>query len=125
MPAAPSPPADLMRYDEGTAGPLDRGSRFRDLPKAIGSLFSTENWANWLRDRTVRWTIATMGIVVFAMLALFATNALGMGALILGAFAVSEDFQAHQIMPDWVSETGLVVLGGVATALGVVLMIVG
>ena len=132
MPAAPSPPADLMRYDEGTAGPLDRGSRFRDLPKAIGSLFSTENWADWLRDRTVRWTIATMGIVVFAMLALFATNALGMilvlvgmGALILGAFAVSEDFQAHQIMPDWVSETGLVVLGGVATALGVVLMIVG
>jgi hypothetical protein len=129
---APPPAAEPARRGEASAAPRRRRMQSDEILATIGSLFSTENWSEWLADRTVRWTIAAMGVVVFAMLALFATNTLGMilvlvgmASLILGAFAVSEDFQAHQIMPDWISETGLVILGGVATAVGVVLMIAG
>lgn len=124
----PQPPA----FEKPTPRQRRRRVAFGDVFESIGAIFDPDNWSDWLADRTIQWTIAAMSVVVFAMLALFATNALGMIlilvgmiALILGAFAVSEDFSAHQMMPDWLSETGLVVVGAVATALGVILMIVG
>lgn len=98
--------------------------------EVIAAVFNTDNWREWLQDTTVRWTIASMGVVLFAMLALFATDTLGMVlvlfgmfALIIAALAASEDINAYRLIPSAVSETGLVAGGVAAMVLGGILIL--
>lgn len=93
-------------------------------------MFNPDNWRDWLQDTTVRWTIASMGVVVFAMLALFATDTLGMilvllgmFALIIAALAVSEDINAYRMIPSAISETGFVIGGAAAMVIGGLLIL--
>jgi hypothetical protein len=122
----------------GAAGDTARSGRVRprinvaEKLEYAGDLFSIDNWREWLQDRTVRWVIAAMGVVLFATLALFAADTLGMMLVLVGmltlivaAFAVSEDFQAHRIMPDWISESGLIIAGAVCMIIGGLLIVIG
>lgn len=91
----------------------------------IKQIFLRENWTGWLSDTTVRWSIASGAVVVFALLALFATNTLGMIlvlfgmiALIVAALAVSDDLSAYSWIPGELSETAIVIAGAVAMVLG-------
>lgn len=115
-------------------GPRERQDRKGLLTRLAGAmeLFSTENWSRWLSDTTVRWSIASFAVVVFALLALFATNTLGMIlvllgmiALIIAALAVSDDLTAYGWVPGNLSETTVVVAGAVAMAIGGVFIFIG
>ncbi len=95
-------------------------------------LFSKDNWSEWLSDTTVRWFIASAGVVLFALLALFATNTLGMilvllgmVALIVAALAVSDDLTAYGWVPGDLSEATVIIAGAIAMTIGGVLIIVG
>ena len=141
-PSRPSEPPDpdhsvsqksIVNAPLSTGGlPTPAGQRVDVAGKlqAIGSVFSIESWREWLQDRTVRWAVASMGVVIFAVLALFAADTtgmilvlMGMVALIVAAFAVSEDLQAYKILPSYLSETGLIVGGTVAMVVGGLLII--
>ena len=98
----------------------------------LQELFFKENWARWLADNTVRWSIASFTVIGFALLALFATNTLGMilvlvgmVALIIAALAVSDDLSAYSWIPGELSETALVVAGAVSMAIGGLLIFIG
>jgi hypothetical protein len=101
-------------------------------PRAIPELFEAENWERWLSDQRTRLWIISSGVLVFALLALFATSTLGMilvlvgmVALILAALAMSEDLSAYRLMPSAISETMLVVIGAAVMALGAFLIVIG
>ena len=122
-------PEQFEVFDAPAAEPVEKRSLGERL-EVIASVFSVENWREWLQDPTVRWTIASMGVVLFAMLALFATNTLGMilvlvgmVALIVAALAVSEDINAYRLIPSAISETGLVIGGAVAMVIGGLLIL--
>lgn len=96
------------------------------------SLLSAENWRTWLSDSSVRWAIASAGVVVFALLALFATNTLGMLLILFGmillivaALVVSDDLSAYSWIPGNISESTVVVVGAAAMAIGGVLILIG
>jgi hypothetical protein len=98
--------------------------------QVITSVFNVDNWREWLQDTTVRWAIASIGVVLFATLALFATDTLGMilvlvgmVSLIIAALAVSEDVNAYRLIPSAISETTLVVGGAVAMVCGALLIV--
>ena len=98
----------------------------------VRAALSIDNWREWLQDPTVRWSIASVGVILFALLALFATNTLGMilvlagmVGLIIAALAVSDDLDAFRLMPNFISETGLVISGAVAMAIGGLLILIG
>lgn len=95
-------------------------------------IFFRENWTRWLSDTTVRWSIASGTVVVFALLALFATNTLGMIlilfgmiALIVAALAVSDDLSAYSWIPGELTETAIVIAGAVAMVIGGLLIALG
>ena len=122
-------PEPIEVFDTPAAEPVEKRSLGERL-EVIASVFSVENWREWLQDPTVRWTIASMGVVLFAMLALFATNTLGMilvlvgmVALIVAALAVSEDINAYRLITSAISETGLVIGGAVAMVIGGLLIL--
>ena len=135
----PPPPAQVVASQPvvQVAAKPDRvrassGSSFAEKLEYVGAVFRVDNWREWLQDRTVRWAIASMGVILFAMMALFATSTLGMVlvlvgmvALIVAALAVSEDLNAYRLVPNAVSETGLVVIGAVAMVLGGILIVLG
>lgn len=98
----------------------------------VPELFDRRNWERWLNDTTVRWAIASVAVIVFALLALFATNTLGMililvgmVALIIAALAVSDDLSAYRVIPDALSETKLVIGGATAMIIGGLLVVIG
>ena len=101
-----------------------------DRLQVLAGVFRVDNWREWLQDATVRWAIASMGVVLFAVLALFATDTLGMIlvlvgmiALIIAALAVSEDINAYRMIPNAISETGLVIGGAAAMLVGGLLIL--
>lgn len=131
---APPVAEPVVESAVGSARSGNRRSRLSlaDKLEYAGDIFSIDNWREWLQDRTVRWVIASMGVILFATLALFVADTLGMIlvlfgmlTLIVAAFAVSEDFQAHRIMPDWLSESGLIIAGAVCMIVGGLLIVVG
>ena len=98
----------------------------------LKELFRRDNWREWLSDSTVRWSIASAGVVIFALLALFATNTLGMVLVLLGmislivaALAVSDDLTAYSWIPGELTETTLVIAGAAAMVIGGVFIIIG
>lgn len=128
-PVDPVDPEPVEALDSPAAEPENKPT-LRERVQVIASVFSTDNWREWLQDSTVRWSIATMGVVIFAMLALFATDTLGMilvlfgmFALIIAALAVSEDINAYRLIPSAISETGLVVGGAAAMVVGGLLIL--
>ena len=113
------------REKSDPVNPADRMAR-------VGTILKRETWEGWLRDRTVRWSIASAGVVIFALLALFATNTLGMilillgmVALIVAALAVSDDLDAYQLIPSAISEAALIIAGAVAMGLGALFVVIG
>lgn len=99
----------------------------RQTPK----LFNSDNWRSWLQDRLVRWSIASIGVIILALLVLFATNTvgmilvlLGMLALIIAALAVSDDLSAYRAVPDALTETTLVMVGAAAMVVGALLIFI-
>ncbi|MDJ0923241.1 MAG: hypothetical protein QNJ77_01660 [Acidimicrobiia bacterium] len=118
-----------------TGAPQERKSLSDVLGMTLAGVraaLSIDNWREWLQDPTVRWSIASVGVILFALLALFATNTLGMilvlagmVGLIIAALAVSDDLDAFRLMPNFISETGLVISGAVAMAIGGLLILIG
>jgi hypothetical protein len=111
--------------------PRDPVSR-EDRLARVRTLSDRDNWQGWLRDRSVRWSIASAGVIILALLALFATNTLGMILILLGmvglivaALAVSDDLSAYQIIPSAISETALIIAGAAAMGLGILFVVVG
>ena len=128
-PQASPDPEPVEVFDAPVDEPEEKPSLGERL-KVIAQVFNVDNWRDWLQDTTVRWTIASMGVVLFAMLALFATNTLGMilvlvgmVSLIIAALAVSEDINAYRLIPNAISETGLVIGGALALVLGGLLVL--
>ena len=122
-------PEPIEVLDAPAVEPVEKSSLAERL-EIVTALFSVDNWREWLQDTTVRWVIASMGVILFATLALFATNTLGMilvlagmVSLIVAALAVSEDINAYRMIPSAISETGLVIGGAVAMVLGGVLIL--
>jgi hypothetical protein len=98
----------------------------------IKEIFLRENWTRWLSDTAVRWSIASGGVVVFALMALFATNTLGMIlvlfgmiALIVAALAVSDDLSAYSWVPGELSESALIIAGAASMVIGGLLIAFG
>lgn len=94
-------------------------------------LFNPDNWRGWLQDRLVRWSIASIGVIILALLVLFATNTvgmilvlLGMLALIIAALAVSDDLSAYRAIPNALTETTLVMVGAAAMVVGALLILI-
>ena len=117
------------------AQPIKRHKRdrisFAEIADSARELFDRGNWDRWLNDSTVRWSIASVTVIVVALMALFATNTLGMilillgmVALIVAALAVSEDLSAYRIIPNAVTETSLVIGGAAAMIVGGLLILV-
>lgn len=129
---APSAPRRRTRQrQKKTREPREQVS-LADRLAWVPELFSRENWERWLNDSTVRWAIASAAVIVFALLALFATNTLGMilillgmVALIVAALAVSDDLSAYRVIPDALSETKLVIGGAAAMIIGGLLILIG
>jgi len=112
--------------------PQKPGREPRDIVGAATRLFQRETWQTWLSDRLVRWVIASVSVMIVALLALFATSSLGMilvllgmVALVIAALAVSEDLNAVSWVPADISETALVVIGAVAMVIGALLITFG
>lgn len=108
------------------------GREPRDILGAMARFFDRGRWREWLSDRLVRWVIASVTVIVVALLALFATGSLGMilvllgmVALVIAALAVSEDLTAVSWIPGDLSETTLVVIGAVAMLIGGGLIVLG
>jgi hypothetical protein len=130
----PQPSADPEPIEEFDA-PAEKAAEHPSLAeriRVIASVFQVDSWRDWLQDTTVRWTIASMGVVLFAVLALFATSTLGMilvlggmVSLIVAALAVSEDINAYRLIPSAISETGLVAGGAIAMVIGGLLVVLG
>ncbi|MCP4303809.1 MAG: hypothetical protein GY788_02805 [bacterium] len=125
--AGPKPSAEAKRPKAAKEGP----SPLARLA-GIKEIFFRENWTRWLSDNTVRWAIASGAVVLFALMALFATNTLGMilvlfgmVALIVAALAVSDDLSAYSWVPGELSETGLVIAGAIAMVIGGLLIALG
>ncbi|MCP4968616.1 MAG: hypothetical protein GY926_25720 [bacterium] len=125
--AGPKPSAEAIQPKAAKEGP----SPLARLA-GIKEIFFRENWTRWLSDNTVRWAIASGAVVLFALMALFATNTLGMIlvlvgmiALIIAALAVSDDLSAYSWVPDQLSETGLVIAGAIAMVIGGLLIALG
>jgi len=103
-----------------------------DRARTLAKLFDRELWKGWLQDRVVRWSIASAGVIILALMALFATDSLGMilvllgmVALIVAALAVIDDLSAYRVIPDALSETQLVIVGAVAMVVGGLLIVIG
>lgn len=120
--------------EQSLQAPKQRKDRTSLLTKLGGlkEVFRRDNWREWLSDSTVRWSIASAGVVIFALLALFATNTLGMVlvllgmiALIVAALAVSDDLTAYSWIPGELTETMLVIAGAAAMVIGGVFIIIG
>lgn len=112
--------------------PQKPGREPRDIVGSLARLLHRETWQTWLSDRLVRWVIASVSVIIVALLALFATSSLGMilvllgmVALVIAALAVSEDLNAVSWVPADISETALVVMGAVAMVIGAVLITFG
>jgi hypothetical protein len=93
-------------------------------------VFDTDNLRSWLQDRLVRWTIASFGVMILALLVLLAANTLGMilvligmVALIIAALAVSDDLSAYRVIPNALNETTMVIAGAAAMAIGALLIL--
>lgn len=109
--------------------------RIRNAMERIRSarvLFDKDNWETWLQDRLVRWSIACGGVIILALLVLFAANTLGMilvlvgmVALIIAALAVSDDLSAYRAIPNALNETTMVIAGASAMAIGALLILIG
>jgi len=112
--------------------PDRREQRRTGLADTIRTLLDRDTWRNWLSDRVVRWVIASVAVIIVALLALFATNSLGMILVLAGmvilvivALAVSEDLTAYSWMPGNISETTLIIVGVIAMAVGGLLILIG
>ncbi len=128
-PVEPADPEPIEVFDAPTPEVVDKPSVGERL-EVLAGVFKVDNWREWLQDPTVRWVIASMGVVLFALLALFATDTLGMilvllgmVALIIAALAVSEDINAYRMIPNAISETGLVIGGAAAMLVGGLLIL--
>ena len=128
-PVEHSEPDPIEIVDVAAAEPVEKPNLL-DRLRAVASVFNADNWREWLQDPAVRWTMASMGVVVFAMLALFATDTLGMllvlvgmVALIVAALAASEDINAYRVIPSAISETGLVIGGASSLLIGSLLIL--
>ena len=128
-PVEPVEPDPIELVDAPALVATDKPSLGERL-RAVGAILSVDSWRAWLQDPTVRWTIAAMGVVIFAMLALFATDTLGMllvlvgmVALIIAALAASEDINAYRMIPSAISETSLVIGGATALVIGALLIL--
>jgi hypothetical protein len=122
-------PEPVEKSAAPAAEPAEKPSLGERL-QIVAALFNVDNWRESLQDTTVRWTIASMGVVLFATLALFATDTLGMilvlvgmVSLIVAALAVSEDVNAYRLIPGSISETGLVLGGAIAMVCGALLIL--
>jgi hypothetical protein len=100
--------------------------------RSISEVFDADNWRSWLQDRLVRWTIASVGVMVLALMVLLAANTLGMilvllgmVALIIAALAVSDDLSAYRVIPNALNETSLVIAGAAAMVIGALLVLIG
>lgn len=128
-PARTPQPEPIETSDVPAMEPEKRPSRIERF-RVIAAVFDVDNWREWLQDTTVRWAIASMGVVLFATLALFATDTLGMilvlfgmVSLIIAALAVSEDVNAYRLIPTAISETALVIGASVAMVCGALLIL--
>ncbi len=128
-PVEPADPEPIEVVDVPTPEVVEKPSVGERL-EVLAGVFKVDNWREWLQDPTVRWVIASMGVVLFALLALFATDTLGMilvllgmVALIIAALAVSEDINAYRMIPNAISETGLVIGGAAAMLVGGLLIL--
>ncbi len=131
-PAIPEFQPELEMAPEPRQMPKPEGPSLRDRLSWVPELFVVDNWREWLQDTTVRWAIASAGVIVFALLALFATNTLGMilvlvgmVALIVAALVMSDDLSAYAWLPSAISETALVIAGGVAMLVGAIFILLG
>ncbi len=130
--AATPLPVDEVSPTVDSPEPKHRIKSLLELVRRAPALIDADNWQRWLQDSIVRWSIASIGVILLALLTLFATNTLGMIlvllgmiALIIAALAVSDDLSAYRAIPSAVSETGLVIAGAVAMVLGALLIMVG
>jgi hypothetical protein len=121
----------VAREDTPRSEPKERVALSHRV-RTVATLFDRRRWTGWLQDRVVRWSIASAGVIMLALMALFATSSLGMilvllgmVALIVAALAVSEDLSAYRVIPDALSETQLVIVGAVAMVIGGVLIVIG
>ncbi|MDJ0664887.1 MAG: hypothetical protein QNJ75_10020 [Acidimicrobiia bacterium] len=112
--------------------PAKRARTRRNPADTIRTLLDRDTWREWLSDRVVRWVIASFAVIIVALLALFATNSLGMILVLIGmvilvvvALAVSEDLTAYSWIPGNISETTLVIAGVAAMAIGGLLILIG
>lgn len=103
-----------------------------DMLDTMRKLTSRDTWRNWLSQRVVKWAVASFAVIVVALLALFATNSLGMilvllgmVALVVAALAVSEDLTAYAWIPGELSESTLIIAGTIAMAIGGILILLG
>jgi hypothetical protein len=124
-------PSPSRAIEPAAAKPDERPGLMSRLV-VVGELFDRDNWEGWLNDNTIRWSIASAGVVIFALMAIFATNTLGMilvllgmVALIVAALAVSEDLSAYRVIPNALSETMLVIIGAVMMVIGALLIFIG
>jgi hypothetical protein len=130
-PAGRRDPTRVDREDTPRSEPKERVA-FSNRVRTVAGLFDRERWTGWLQDRVVRWLIASAGVIILALMALFATSSLGMilvllgmVALIVAALAVSEDLSAYRVIPDALSETQLVIVGATAMVIGGLLIVIG
>lgn len=105
--------------------PTKPAKEHKDVLGAVRRVFDRDMWRELLSDRVARWVIASVAVIIVALLALFATASLGMilvligmVALVVAALAVSEDLSAVSWVPANISESTLVVIGAVAMVLG-------
>ncbi len=130
----PQPPPEPQLPEERSPRikPARRARRRTNPAETIQMLLDRDTWRGWLSDRVVRWVIASIAVIIVALLALFATNSLGMILVLIGmvilvivALAVSEDLTAYSWIPGNLSETTLIIAGVVAMAIGGLLILIG
>lgn len=138
--------ADLEAFQASMGVKKRRGLKTRTKPRAasqpskpkvpaserLRTLFSWKTWRKRLRKPAVKWGLAFTAVIGLLLVALFATSTLGMllmlvgmGMLILGALAVSDDPTAFQYLPSALTEKVLVSGGFVSLAIGLPLILLG
>jgi hypothetical protein len=119
------------RHGKPKRGPVEKTRRRPSrIIESVRHIIDRDSWRGWLSDRLVRWVIASVVVIIVALLALFATASLGMVlvligmvALIVAALAVSEDLTAFSWIPGDLSETTLVIAGACAMVIGGLLIV--
>jgi len=132
-------PEILVEAVSGAAEPVEQGrtgrrARAAKEPKdrlvvRLRRQFSMNTWRRRFRKPTVKWTLASIAVVMVLAFAVFATSTLGMllalagmASLVLGALAMSDDHSVYRLLPPRVTETGLVVAGFAFLGVGVPLL---